>query len=154
MNYFGLLYSSKKIAKASSYWTLILPFIVVNTLWFSLSDKIRYVFLNTNYVADYFKLNLAVFLYAIILCGVVALIERDFRKVFAAPLFFIPYMFLPIYIRILEFFNLPPMLSISFSFVHSLMTSFSYYRLSVHVIRTVACILVMLVVRRWFSVIL
>ncbi len=152
MSYFGLLYSSKKIAKVADYWTLIVPFILVNTLWFSLLDRVRYVFLNTNYFVNYVKLNLAVFVYVIILCGMVALIERDFKKIFSMPLFFIPYMFLPLYIRIFEFFNLPLMVSISFGFVHSLLISFNYYRLSIHIIRTVVCILIMLVVRRWLSV--
>lgn len=152
MSYLGLLYSPKKIAKVADYWTLLIPFILTNTLWFSLSDKIRYVLLNTNYFVGYVQFNTIVFVYVAILCGVTALIERDFKKIFSMPLFFLPYLFVPIYLRILEFFGLPSILSISIGFVHSLLSSFDYYKPSIHVIRTIACILVMMVVRRWFSV--
>ncbi|HEY8542549.1 MAG TPA: hypothetical protein VIL29_09200 [Pseudothermotoga sp.] len=152
MNCLELLYSPKKIMKVAGYWTLLIPFILVNTLWFSLSDKIRYVLLNTNYFSYYIEFNLIVFIYIAILCGVVALLERNFKKIFSLPLFFIPYFFVPIYLRILEILDLPPIFSISIGFVHSLLFSFNCYRLSVHIIRTVVCILVILVVRRWFSV--
>lgn len=152
MSCFELVYSPKKIAKVADYWTLLIPFVLANTLWFSLSDKIRYVILNTNYFVNYIKFNLVIFIYIVIICGVVALVERDFKKIFSMPLFFVPYLFIPIYLRIFEALNLPPMFSISISFVHSLLSSFNCYKLSIHVIRTIVCILIMLVVRRWFSV--
>lgn len=152
MSCFELVYSPKKIAKVADYWTLLIPFVLANTLWFSLLDKIRYVILNTNYFVNYIEFNLVIFIYVVILCGVVALVERDFKKIFSMPLFFVPYLFIPIYLRIFEALNLPPMFSISISFVHSLLSSFNCYKLSIHVIRTIVCILIMLVVRRWLSV--
>lgn len=152
MSCFELVYSPKRIAKVADYWTLLIPFVLANTLWFSLSDKIRYVILNTNYFVNYIKFNLVIFIYIAIICGVVALVERDFKKIFSMPLFFVPYLFIPIYLRIFEALNLPPMFSISISFVHSLLSSFNCYKLSIHVIRTIVCILIMLVVRRWLSV--
>ncbi|MGJ8455130.1 hypothetical protein ACSFC1_07490 [Pseudothermotoga sp. U03pept] len=152
MNYFELLYSAKRISKVADYWTLLVPFILANVLWFSMLDLLKYVLLNTNYTFKYIELNIFMFIYVIILSGVVALFERDIRKALSLPLFFIPYFFLPVYFRILGMLQLPPMLSIAISFTHSVMISAGYYRWTIQIIRTAACIMVMLVVRRWLLV--
>jgi|GEM_PF-679646 len=152
MNYFELLYSAKRISKVADYWTLFVPFILANVLWFSLSDLLKYVLLNTNYIFKYIELNVFIFIYVIVLGGVVAIFERNVKKVLSLPLFFIPYFFLPVYFRILEILHLPPMLSIAISFTHSVMISAGYYKWTIQIVRTVACIMVMLVVRRWLLV--
>ncbi|MEJ5228739.1 MAG: hypothetical protein WHT65_01940 [Pseudothermotoga sp.] len=152
MNYFELLYSAKRISKVADYWTLVVPLILANVLWFSLSDLLKYVFLNTNYLFKYIELNVFIFGYVIVLCGVVGLLERDLKKVLSLPLFFIPYFFLPLYFRILGILQLPPMLSMAISFTHSMMISAGYYKWTIQIIRTAVCIMVMLVVRRWLLV--
>lgn len=152
MNYLVLLYSPKKISKSSDYRSMIVPFLLTSTLWFSFSKEVHYIFLCTNLAIKFVEFNILIYTYIMILCGLIAFIEKTPKKVLSFPMFFLPYFFTPVYFRILELLNFPAMMAFTISFVHSLFLSRNQYGLYLHLIRTSAFIIVLLVVRRCFLV--
>ncbi len=149
MKFFLLFFSRRAVEKTSDWWTVFLPFILASTIWFGLFDKISFFVLNTNRLVKFLEFNLLIFFYILGLCGAAMVFEKDKRKVLQIPLYFLPYIFLPLYTRILDFFAMPVFWAFEICFLHSMIISLSEYGLYFTIFRVVGNLSATLVVRDW-----
>ncbi len=149
MNVLFLFFSPRRVKGVARWWGFCIPFLIATTLWFALFDKIRFIFMNSNLLTKFIELNFVTFLYIAILSGFAVVFEKDRQKSMQLPFYFLPYLFLPIYVRILQLFDLKPLWAFQISFLHSIFISVGEYGYYYALIRAAGNIVVSLVVREW-----